>query len=453
MSARSLAMAVVGHTNTGKTSLIRTLSQQRDFGEVADRGGTTRQVSAMPLAVDGRTLIELYDSPGLENAPGLIETLEQLPGSRHGGPERLRRLLDDAELSRQFDQEARVLGLMLSVDIGLVVIDAREPVLEKYQDELAILGMSARPLLAVLNFTAHADSRENQWRQALAEVGLHNTVAFDAQVRDAATEQHLFQNLVSLLPDHQAVLQQWMDHRTTEEQQRQLASLQAIARLLLDAAACRLYFQRAVPDDRERTLEQLRGRVAEREQACVDTLLDLYRFGQDDYQGDALPLDDGRWTSHPLDPESLAHYGIKTGKHLGAGASAGALVDISTGGLSLGAGTLLGAALGAGTGLVRSAGGEWVDRARGRGRLSVDDGALKLLLTRQLALLDALTRRGHASTRSLVAELPRDWQSRALPATLRRARHHPEWSSLNEERGAAEPPESAQRELVRELQS
>ncbi|MGY6631387.1 MAG: GTPase/DUF3482 domain-containing protein [Wenzhouxiangella sp.] len=452
MSTASLAMAVVGHTNTGKTSLIRTLSQQRDFGDVADRGGTTRQVSAMPLAVDGRTLIELYDSPGLENAPGLIQTLDHLPGSRHGGPERLRRLLDDASLSRQFDQEARVLGLMLSVDIGLVVIDAREPVLEKYQDELAILGLAARPLLAVLNFTAHTDSRESQWRQALAEVGLHNCVAFDAQVRDAATEQRLFQNLQSLLPDHGPVLQTWMDHRAAEEGQRQQAGLQAIARLLLDAAACRLHFRHGVADDRERRLAQLREQVAAREQACVNTLLDLYRFGQDEYHGDALPLDDGRWTSHPLDPESLTHYGIKTGKHLGAGASAGALVDISTGGLSLGTGMLIGAALGAGTGLIRSAGGEWVDRARGLGRLSVDDGALKLLLTRQVALLDALSQRGHASTQSLLAELPRDWQSRPLPPTLRRARHHPEWSSLNGERGAAEPPESAQQDLIKELQ-
>lgn len=39
-----LEIAVVGHTNTGKTSLIRTLLRSTSFGRVDDAAGTTRHV-------------------------------------------------------------------------------------------------------------------------------------------------------------------------------------------------------------------------------------------------------------------------------------------------------------------------------------------------------------------------------------------------------------------------
>ncbi|MFM1832794.1 MAG: hypothetical protein RLZZ461_1110, partial [Planctomycetota bacterium] len=43
---RDLRLAVVGHANTGKTSILQTLLRRRDFGIVSPRGGTTRAVEA-----------------------------------------------------------------------------------------------------------------------------------------------------------------------------------------------------------------------------------------------------------------------------------------------------------------------------------------------------------------------------------------------------------------------
>ncbi|HLS42613.1 MAG TPA: GTPase, partial [Paenalcaligenes sp.] len=40
----ALRLAVVGHTNTGKTSLLRTLTRDANFGEVRNSPGTTRHV-------------------------------------------------------------------------------------------------------------------------------------------------------------------------------------------------------------------------------------------------------------------------------------------------------------------------------------------------------------------------------------------------------------------------
>ena len=65
---RPLRLAVVGHTNTGKTSLLRTLTRNPDFGEVRDQPGTTRHVEGARLLIDTEAAVELYDTPGLEDS-------------------------------------------------------------------------------------------------------------------------------------------------------------------------------------------------------------------------------------------------------------------------------------------------------------------------------------------------------------------------------------------------
>ena len=61
-----LKLAVVGHTNVGKTSLLRTLTRDVGFGEVSHRPSTTRHVEGARLSVDGEPLLDLYDTPGLK---------------------------------------------------------------------------------------------------------------------------------------------------------------------------------------------------------------------------------------------------------------------------------------------------------------------------------------------------------------------------------------------------
>ena len=90
-----ISLAVVGHTNVGKTSLLRTLTRRADFGEVADRPGTTRHVEAINLKVDGRTALRFIDTPGLEDATALLEHLQQMDASLTRG-ERVRAFLRGA---------------------------------------------------------------------------------------------------------------------------------------------------------------------------------------------------------------------------------------------------------------------------------------------------------------------------------------------------------------------
>lgn len=439
MNLPLLKIAIVGHTNTGKTSLVRTLLRTRDFGEVRDEGGTTRQVQGATLEIAGKPVIELYDSPGLEAAGALIEFLEALPGMRHDGPDRIRQMLASPEARREFAQEARVLELVLDCHVGLYVIDAREPVLAKYSDELDILGRCARPILAVLNFVASPASREAEWREALARVKLHTVLALDAVVRDPHTELQLFEKLKSQLDDFEPTLTAWMEQRRREEIQRRVAAARLIADLLIDAGAfCRLV---RLDDEgaRDAALEELKRELRRREQACVDALLDLYRFGSEDYDDAELPLADGRWGSDLFDPDALKHYGLSTGGYAGAGAGLGAAFDLATAGLTLGAGTVTGTLVGTGVGLARNLGQSAIARIRGFGSVHTDDATLRRLAWRQLELLRALIRRGHASQVPVAAaaDSATDWKTGRLPRPLRKARLLPKLSHLNREFDAA----------------
>ena len=79
------------------------------------------------------------------------------------------------------------------------MIDAREPVLAKYRDELEVLASCGKPLLPVLNFVSSANHREPDWREALARLGLHALVRFDSVAPPEDGERRLYESLALLL--------------------------------------------------------------------------------------------------------------------------------------------------------------------------------------------------------------------------------------------------------------
>ncbi|KSW25343.1 MULTISPECIES: GTPase/DUF3482 domain-containing protein [unclassified Pseudomonas] len=429
-----LRLAVVGHTNVGKTSLLRTLTRDVGFGEVSHRPSTTRHVEGARLSVDGESLLELYDTPGLEDAIALRDFLDALerPGERLDGPEKLRRFLDGSEARGRFEQEAKVLRQLQASDAGLYVIDAREPVLAKYRDELAVLAGCARPLLPVLNFVASANHREEQWREALSRLGLHALVRFDSVAPPLDGERRLYESLALLLEKSRPQLERLIRDHEAQAVARREAGAKLIAELLVDVAACR----DLVPGDAEAirlATEVLRDRVRKREEACVQALLRLYAFRKDDARAADLPLLDGRWGDDLFNPETLRQLGVRLGGGVAAGAAAGAGIDLLVGGLTLGAATALGALAGGAWQTVGHYGQRLLGKLKGQRELSVDDSVLRLLALRQRQLLAALQARGHAAMEAIRVASPEDkqWREGKLPEALRKARAHPEWSTLN----------------------
>ena len=448
---KALKLAVVGHTNVGKTSLLRTLTRDVGFGEVSHRPSTTRHVEGARLSVDGEALLELYDTPGLEDAIALLDYLERLdrPGERLDGPARVARFLDGSEARQRFEQEAKALRQLLASDAGLYVIDAREPVLAKYRDELSVLASCGKPLLPVLNFVSSAEQREPEWREALARLGLHALVRFDSVAPPEDGERRLYESLALLLEGARPQLERLVLDLEAQRRARRQSANRLIAELLIDCAACRRSVISAA-DAQTQAIAELRQAVRQREQRCVEALLKLYGFRRGDAAAGDLPLLDGRWGDDLFNPETLKQLGVKVGGGIAAGAAAGAGIDLLVGGLTLGAAALAGALAGGALQTVRGYGSRLLGKLKGQRELTVDDSVLRLLALRQRQLLHALEARGHAAMESIKMSLPVDstWREGKLPEALHKARAHPQWSSLNPQARLNQPERQEQIDLL-----
>ncbi|MCB1704430.1 MAG: DUF3482 domain-containing protein [Halioglobus sp.] len=452
--SKPLKLAVVGHTNVGKTSLLRTLTRDVDFGEVSHRPSTTRHVEGARLSVEGEALLELYDTPGLEDAIALLDYLERLdrPGERLDGPARIARFLQGSEARQRYEQEAKVLRQLLASDAGLYVIDAREPVLAKYRDELSVLASCGKPLLPVFNFVSSAGQREPQWREALARLGLHALVRFDSVAPPQDGEQRLYESLALLLEDARPQLERLVRDHAAQRQARHASAALLIAELLIDCAAYR-HSVKSGDAAEQQAIENLRKAVRKREQRCVEALLKLYAFRPGDATAAELPLLDGRWGDDLFNPETLRQLGVNVGSGIAAGAAAGAGVDLLVGGLTLGTAALAGALAGGALQTARSYGNRLLGKLKGKRELTVDDNVLRLLALRQTLLVQALECRGHAATNSVEVELPADktWREGKLPDALKKARAHPQWSTLNKNATTSQPQRQQQVEALAQV--
>jgi len=461
MTLPLVKVAVVGHTNTGKTSLLRTLTRDVEFGEVSDRPATTRHVEGTSVSVDGETLLELYDTPGLEDSIGLLDHLEAMRGGRRvEGIELIKGFLAGPEAGGAFAQEAKAIGQVLACDIALYVIDARDRVLGKHRDELDILARCARPVVPVLNFTASADARTSVWREHLSRAAMHAVAEFDTVVLDKECEQRLFEKMQTLLDGHRATLGALIDDRRRQRAALIKASAKAIGEMLIDVAAHAV----SIPVDDLRNpsaataadLETLKQRVRDREQRCVEQLLELHRFRPQDCEPDALPIADGQWGLDLFSPAAVKEFGLQAGGAAAAGALVGLVVDVMTIGTMFGAGTALGAGVGGLIGAGRLHGKRLMDRARGFTELRCDDATLQLLAVRQATLARALLWRGHASQQpvSLKATGGRGFETgakRKLLAVLAKAKARGQWSRLGTDGASAAISDPARQSAVGEV--
>ena len=420
-----LHLAIVGHTNTGKTSLLRTLLRDSQFGDVQNAAATTRHVETANINIQDQSQIQLYDTPGLEDAGGVLDWLEAHTTAQQDGIDRLQQFLASPPAQSDYAQEAKVLRQLIHSDTALYVIDAREPVLPKYKDELTILSWCAKPIMPVFNFTLGSDL--TAWQATLARRNLHVISSFDTVAFDFNGEIQLWHNLATMLPNRQ-IIDRLIAHRQQEWQQLNQTARQIIAESLINIAA----YAHSKPDSEplETAQATMQNTVRQHERHTQQRLAQLYRFYQSDWASPTLSAIQA-FSQDPFDAEQLKAYGIRTS----TGAAAGALIGLGLDALTLGTSLGLGSAVG---GIIGGIATNWQSlyhKINGTDTLHIDNPTLTLIAARALALLALLQTRGHASQSPIALQHPSSppWQPENLPDLLKKARAHPRWSSLNGE--------------------
>lgn len=438
MNTQPLSIVVVGHTNAGKTSLLRALTRDKHFGAVSPRNATTRHVEKTSVTIAGKKVLILYDTPGFEDSIAFHAYLLQFAST----PVRkkiLAAFLESPEAQGRFEQQAKVIKLLLTeIDAILYVIDSTESPFHKYECELDVLSMCSIPVLPVLNFVGTKGSHDKQWEAVLKDKHFHVKTSFDAVAPALGSESLLYAKLGTLLEEHSAGLKQVADSLGEESGRRRSAALKVIADLLIDVAALRTSVEGDAPDKIEHAIGAMQARVRNVESTSSDALLAIYGFERSDVLGFDIPAINASKNDDLFNADAIMEAQSRLGIAALIGSTIGLGVDIALVGTTLGAGTLLGGAIGG------ALGGVLVDSAKdlliwakakykGLIDLAIDDATLSVLLNRQLQLLDVLSSRSHAAINPS-ATPNKESQTHDLwlkvADQIRSARVHPEWSRL-----------------------
>ena len=427
----SLKLAIVGHANFGKTSLLRALSYNSHFGDVSDKPGTTRHVESIKLPLANDTDITFYDTPGFEDSLALYDYITQLlpANTKLDGIDKLTNFLQSPEAENLFNQEAKVIRQVLNCDAAIYVIDVREPVLPKYHDELAILANSDKPILAVLNFTSTKKQNEKEWKRLLSRMGIHAIIGFNAMFPPIDGEEKLYKSLALLIEPAKKILDNWLDNITRIRESRNHTANKLIAEALVDVTA---FYKMAKSDDNQ-AVTDMQNKVRLREQKVINDLLQLYQFDSTQESEENLPLIKGRYNADLFNLDALKLMGMHLTRGFVSGATIGASIDLATGGLSFGSATLIGAAVGSLMQTAKHYGSRMRYQFSGYSKLSVDDVIICFLSLRLVQLKESLNYRSHANTSPIrLSRLDKnEWQKGVLPKSLKVARRYSQWSTLN----------------------
>lgn len=432
---KPVQIAVVGHTNAGKTSLLRTLTRRVNFGEVSEQPGTTRNPQSSNYEIDGECVVKFWDTPGLEDSTSLHHYLKEFQSNNESSSKWIHAFLKAPEASKSFEQEAKVLRKMLDVDAAIYVIDCRANVLPKYQCEIQILSACAKPIIPVLNFVQSADSQEEKWSNLLATNNMHALVRFDAVAPFIGSERQLYEDLSRVLKDHHEHFQLVTKDIERQARERRVSSCRVLADLLVSVTAMRRMISEVDLADNEQKADfvhDFKRDLVMQVRVCIVDLLEVHAFRRDDANV-AIPTgESGRWESDVLNLQLLLDDGKLMGASALVGVVVGLAIDAALAGTSLGAASAIGAAIG---GIFGEGWGKaprkFINRVRKIQELTLEKTVLIDLIDKMVRLIKTLETRGHAAMDKVDASsgLPPETVARIgeVAEALKPARSDPKW--------------------------
>ncbi len=449
MSEAPLTIALAGHANVGKTSLVSALIRDASL-LVAEGAGTTTEHYVKTFSIAGTPVLAFVDTPGFARASRINKWLDERGGV---GSQRLddrsvvQAFLDDPDVPAALNPEKEALRGVLKAQVIVYVAGlAHDPQGQNVQ-EVRLLRRVRVPMIAVLNYVSDDEEAPRAWRDMLNREGIDAIVNLDAMSFPADQERAFYNALRVLRPEHGAAFDRISALRETLKVQNLRKSAVVIAEMLVDSLAFRHVTTHPDAEEAKRYRSTANKRFKEalraREQECFAELASIYGHGAASIGGASLQVQSwsGEVTDDLFDVEAIRRYGVSAGTLAAIGAVTGSLLD-GVGGL--GFGTVIGGGLGFAAGL-------FLGR---RVSTSVDGDTLtvgpvdaiqfpSVLLNRSLDCWRQLATRSHADRSAVdvhVAEPVRLGPTgvRALNKHARKCSKRAEWSRID---GRSVPPE------------
>lgn len=353
MSAKIPRLAIMGHPNAGKSSVVATLTEN-DRIAIDKRAGTTTTSDVYPVVIDGRTVIEFIDTPGFQNPNAILEWFQ----ANEEASDLARAFVDTHCGDPVYAHDCALLQPVAEGAGIILVVDGSKRIKEKDRVEIELLRLTGRPRMAILNNLTNQTRYTGQWQDALSK-------AFNS-VREFNAHRATYAERIRLLNALKSIDQRW-EHRVEEAieafakdwDRRTDHAVSTILCLLESALSYQVV--KAVKDSklvfqsgRDRVKAELmaefedglrRLEIEAQEQIRANFRHNVWNVAPDSILGQDLLSEDVS-QALGLSRRQLALVGMA------AGAASGVTLDLATAGHSLGTGALIGAATGGVLGMV-----------------------------------------------------------------------------------------------------
>ncbi len=363
-----IELCLVSHTNSGKTTLARTLLN-RNVGEIRDEAHVTTQNEPYTMidTAEGDVL-RLWDTPGFGDSVRLARRLAQ-----QGNPVGwfLTQVWDRWRDRPFWSSQQAMNNVREHADVVLYLVNAAEdPVNAGYvTPEMQILQWIGKPVFVLLNHVGAPRSRsaeaqeEDAWRAHLASFGFaHRPLSLDAFARCWVQEFVLLRAIGEVVPEDKQASFGRLEAAWRGRRLQQFHASIAVLAEQLARAAC-VTDERAAPqsksllrvianaitrkgdeDDGERAqaMQRLAARLDVDIRAATDQLIDINGLEGRAAVEVLSRLAQDFSVQEPVDEGKAAVWGGVV-----SGALSGLAADLAAGGITFGAGLLVGGVLGA----------------------------------------------------------------------------------------------------------
>lgn len=340
------SFAVVGRPNKGKSSIVATLARD-DTVHIAARAGSTRRTRRFPMRIDGETLYELVDTPGLQRARSVLAWLERHNDNAASRQDTVRRFLETHADDPQYQHECEALAPVVAGAGIIYVVDGSCPFGADYEAEMEILRWTGRPSLALINPIENTDY-VGEWTRGLGQY-FQTVRTFDAHRAEYRKQLELLELFGHLDPEWQQPLRRAVEVLEADRLAQHEGAAYLIADLIVEALtySARQRVPEGAPEGPVKSIlfKQYRRHLAKREQQCRRQVEELFYYTQLQTSEQALELEgedlfnQEHWYLWGLNRRQLLIAAASAGGVAGGGA--GLVLDGATGGLTGGLGTLL----------------------------------------------------------------------------------------------------------------
>jgi len=339
--------AVVGHPNKGKSSIVSSLALD-DSVQISDTPGTTTKKRSFPLKVDGKSIYELFDTPGFQRARSVLAWLESHDVSADKKHEVVQIFINTHKEDPKFNDEIELLEPIMEGAGIIYVVDGSKPYGEEYEAEMEILRWTGQPSMALIN---HIDEEDHtaDWKRAL---GHYFKIVRTYNPMNVSLAQH-----ISILESMAQLKEEW-----TEPVKESIVFFEQYYEQMLDRSALsitktvyksvslveQLPFETedASAEDKKSIEARYKERLRALEQSVQKSIERIWNHDHLQKDGQSLLLEGMDLFSE----ETASVFGLSKKELLvtaaASGAATGAGVDLLFGGATLLLGSGLGAVIG-----------------------------------------------------------------------------------------------------------